>query len=82
MPVATTSRPAKEKATSLEKALEQARATHPLKRLCFIMGLGKKGLPRSLLDNVEHHVELTGSNIPLETATAMGIIARELGHLE
>jgi hypothetical protein len=81
MPVATTSRPAKEKATSIENALEQARATHPLERLCLVMGLGKKGLPGSLLDKVDHHVELTGSGIPLETATAMGIIARELGQI-
>lgn len=82
MPVATTSKPAKDKITSLEKALEQARASHPLKRLCLIMGLGKKGLPISLLEKVDCHVELTGGNIPLETATAMGIIARELGHVK
>ena len=82
MPVATTSRPAKDKVTNLEKALEQARSLHPTERLCLVMGLGKKGLPRPLLDSVDHHLELTGRNIPLETATAMGIIARELGHLE
>ena len=82
MPVATTSRPTKDKVTSPEKALEQARSQHPRKRLCLIMGLGRKGLPRPLLDSVDHHLELTGRNIPLETATAMGIIARELGRLE
>ncbi|MBA3045605.1 MAG: DUF531 domain-containing protein [Candidatus Thermoplasmatota archaeon] len=80
LPIATTSRPAKGKETSLEKALEKAMA-HPKKRLCLIMGLGKKGLPISLMNSAEFHVELTGSNIALETSTAMGIIAQQLGSL-
>jgi len=81
LPVATTSRPKNSKARTLGDALKIARKDHPEVRLCLIMGLGRKGLPRSLLDNVEHHVELTGSNVSLETSTAMGIIARELGGL-
>jgi len=42
------------------------------------MGLGKKGLPSSLLKKVSYHVELTDVNISLETSTAMGIIAFQL----
>jgi hypothetical protein len=80
LPVATTSHPAKDKSISLEDAGKLAK-DHPGKRLLVIMGLGKKGLPKSLLDAVEHHVELTGSNVPLETSTAMGIIAQQMGHL-
>jgi hypothetical protein len=80
LPVATTSHPAKDKSVSLEGAGKLARG-HPGKRLLVIMGLGRKGLPKSLLDSVEHHVELTGSNVPLETSTAMGIIAQQMGHL-
>ncbi len=81
LPVATTSRPSDSKARTLDHALKASRKDHPRGRLCLIMGLGRKGLPKSLLDSVEHHVELTGSNISLETSTAMGIIARELGGL-
>ena len=55
---------------------------HPLKRVCLIMGLGRKGLPRSLLDKVPYHLEITGSGVPLETATAMGILAYMLGSEE
>jgi uncharacterized protein len=47
-------------------------------RLCIIMGLGRQGLPPSLLRSVDYHLELTGKNVPLETATAMGIIAERL----
>ncbi len=81
LPIATTSRPANNKDTCLETALEKAIASHPKKHLCMIMGLGKKGLPQSLLNSVDHHMELTGHNIALETATAMGIIAQMLGSL-
>jgi hypothetical protein len=42
------------------------------------MGLGKSGLPQSLLNQVQYHLELTGNNIPLETCTAMGVIAQQL----
>ncbi|MCK4757424.1 MAG: DUF531 family protein, partial [Thermoplasmata archaeon] len=82
LPIATTSRPHDNKAMCLDKALELAIKAHPRKTICLIMGLGKKGLPKSLLASVDHHVELTGSNIPLETATVMGIIAQKLGGLE
>ena len=47
-------------------------------RLCMVMGLGPKGLPRSFLKASDYHFELTGSNIAFETGTAMGSIA---GHL-
>ena len=47
-------------------------------RLCMIMGLGPKGLPKSFLKSSNYHFELTGSNIAFETGTAMGSIA---GHL-
>lgn len=82
LPIATTSRPNDDKAMCLDKALELAMKNHPRKTICLIMGLGKKGLPESLLADVDHHIELTGKNIALETATAMGIIAQMLGSLE
>jgi len=81
LPAATTSRPSNSKARALGDALKIAKKDHPRERLILIMGLGRKGLPKSLLDSVGHHVELTGSNISLETSTAMGIIAQKLGSL-
>ncbi len=75
LPVATSSRPDKLKSVKLGKAMEISRSGHPEKRICLIMGLGRKGLPDSLLRSVPHHLEITGVNIPLETATAMGILA-------
>jgi hypothetical protein len=78
LPVATTSHPESEKAVQIQDLLKLAKTQHKLQRLCLIMGLGKKGLPRSLLDQVQFHLELTGSNVPLETCTAMGVIAEQL----
>jgi hypothetical protein len=78
LPVATTSHPEKDKKVGMERAMELAGSLHPLKRACIIMGLGKRGLPDSLLLSVPYHLELTGSNVALETATAMGVIAAEM----
>jgi hypothetical protein len=75
LPVATTSRPDRMKSIELGRAIEVSRTAHPKRRICLIMGLGRKGLPDSLLESVSHHLEITGANIPLETATAMGILA-------
>jgi tetratricopeptide (TPR) repeat protein len=76
--VATTSRPKKEKMIGMREAIELARAEHPKGTICLIMGLGKRGLPSSLLKSAQYHLELTGSNVPLETSTAMGVIAEQL----
>ncbi|MCK5310274.1 MAG: DUF531 family protein [Thermoplasmata archaeon] len=78
--IATTSHPDRKKAISLEDARKKVKS-HPQKRLCVIMGLGRKGLPKKLLDSVPHHAEITGSNVSLETSTAMGIIAQMIGKL-
>ena len=47
-------------------------------KLCMIMGLGPKGLPKSFLESSSCHFELTGSNVAFETGTAMGSIAGRL----
>lgn len=44
----------------------------------MLMGVGPRGLPRSMLDEAAHHYEITGQGISLETATAMGILAERL----
>lgn len=78
LPVATTSHPREDKKIRMAKALRLARSLHPLRRACLIMGLGRRGLPPSLLDVAPYHLELTGGNVPLETCTAMGVIAQQL----
>jgi hypothetical protein len=78
LPVAATSRPREDKKVSMAKALELSKSLHPLRRVCIIMGLGKRGLPQSLMDGAAYHLELTGSGIALETATAMGVIAAQM----
>ncbi|MGA1820269.1 MAG: DUF531 family protein, partial [Thermoplasmatota archaeon] len=78
LPIATTSSPRQDKAIVMSKAVELSRSEHPGKTVCLIMGLGRHGLPKSLLDSVPYHLELTGSNIPLETATAMGVMVQQL----
>ena len=78
--IATTPHPDRKKSITLEDAHKKAKG-HEQKRLCVIMGLGRKGLPKSLLASVDYHAEITGSNVPLETSTAMGIIAQIMGKL-
>jgi hypothetical protein len=75
--VATTPHPEPAKAADLAGALARARAAGT-GRLCVLMGLGKRGLPASLLRAVASHVELTGQGVSLETATAMGVVAERL----
>ena len=50
----------------------------PRGKVCMVMGLGPKGLPKSYIENSKYHFEITGNNIAFETGTAMGAIA---GHL-
>lgn len=71
-PVATTPHPADGKAVAL-------RDVEP--PLALLVGLGKNGLPKRMLNAVPHHHELTGRGISMETATAMGILADRLGRL-
>ena len=82
LPVATTPHPQKDKKIEMADAIRLA--TSPptsgrhFRSVCLIMGLGKRGLPQSLLDTVPYHLELTGSNVHLETCTAMGVIAQQV----
>lgn len=65
--VATTPHPDPEKQNDLENLGPDA---------ILIMGLGPEGLPRRLLQESDHHLELTGHGVSLETATAMGVLAQ------
>lgn len=66
--VATTPKPAADKQAELA-------GRGPI---CFLMGVGPKGLPAHMLEAAELHYEITGNGTSLETATAMGILAERL----
>ena len=67
--VATTSSP------DPKKRAELAEITGGDNSFCFLMGLGSRGLPKGVLRTCRRHLELTGEDIPLETCTAMGVLA-------
>ncbi len=69
--VATTSHPDEGKKIDMADAVRIVEK----RQVLIIMGMGKHGLPPEFLKAVPHHLELTGKKIPLETCTAMGIIA-------
>ena len=49
--------------------------------ICMLIGLGRQGLPKNILDNCPDQFELTGIGASLETAVAMGAIAQRLADL-
>ena len=49
--------------------------------LCMLIGLGRQGLPKRILESCENQFELTGVGASLETAVAMGAIAQRLAIL-
>ena len=55
-----------------------AKSSLPEGRLCMVMGLCPKGLPKSFVSKAAYHFELTGSNVAFETGTAMGAISAYL----
>ncbi|SVD13621.1 uncharacterized protein METZ01_LOCUS366475, partial [marine metagenome] len=57
---------------------DSSKLEKPEGKLCMIMGLGPKGLPKSYIDKSNYHFEITGNGVAFETGTAMGAIA---GHL-
>ena len=57
------------------------KTTLPREKLCMIMGLGPKGLPKSYINKSDYHFELTGLNVAFETGTAMGALSSELAQL-
>jgi hypothetical protein len=67
--VATTSQPDSKKRVQVDKIAEKSRP------FCVLMGLGSRGLPKGILRLSRRHLELTGKGIPLETCTAMGVLA-------
>lgn len=44
----------------------------------ILVGLGPRGVPKRIHDLAPEHLELTGRNVGLETATALGVLAGRL----
>lgn len=48
---------------------------------CFLLGVGKTGLPKSVLEQADYHLDFTKKGVSLETCTALGILAYVLSNL-
>jgi hypothetical protein len=66
--IATTSKPDEKKKLSYGDIKNLSSAT-------FLIGLGRKGLPASMLRKARYHFDVTQRGISLETCTAIGAIA-------
>ncbi|NOY11169.1 MAG: DUF531 domain-containing protein [Archaeoglobi archaeon] len=64
--IATTSKPEKKPLTMDE--LRRMRSA------CFLIGLGRKGLPKDLIKKARHNLDITFKGVSLETCSAMGAI--------
>jgi hypothetical protein len=71
--VATTPNPNPDKKIEIENIV-----TLPEKK-CFLIGIGKLGLPKTVLDKADYHLDFTNKEVSLETCTAIGILAYILG---
>lgn len=78
--VATSPKPDAARAADFAAAAQKAKAAGQ-SRLVVLVGLGPKGLPGEWMRAAPVHLELTGDNVSLETATAMGIIAERMRQL-
>uniref|UniRef100_A0A7C3MBT8 DUF531 domain-containing protein n=1 Tax=Archaeoglobus fulgidus TaxID=2234 RepID=A0A7C3MBT8_ARCFL len=66
--VATTSKPEPSKSITPDVLSSFKSAT-------FLIGLGRRGLPREMLSYAKYHLDVTRRGISLETCTAIGAIA-------
>lgn len=78
--VATTAHPDEDKSINITDIFKSFNKDSENK-IIVIMGLGRKGLPPSILEQIEYHMELTGLHVPLETCTAMGMIAMKMNEI-
>jgi len=72
--IATTSKPDESKRitfSDLPNILSRSSAT-------FLIGLGRRGLPKEIMKKAKYHFDATGRGISLETCTAMGVIATQI----
>ena len=65
--IATTSKP--------EKKILSLDDLRKLRSACFLIGLGRRGLPKDLIRKAKHNFDVTFRGVSLETCTAIGAIA-------
>ncbi len=70
--VATTSKPDPEKRVTIEQIFSFQSTT-------FLMGLGRRGLPKKIMKKAKYHWDVTMKGVSLETCTAMGVIVAIVG---
>lgn len=66
--IATTSKPEPRKTLTPEQLSS-------LKSATFLIGLGRRGLPKEMLNSAKYHLDVTRRGISLETCSAIGAIA-------
>lgn len=69
--IITTSHPDKNK--KLEP-IEVANGILKNQSYLFLVGLGRKGLPKKIIERAKYHLDITSQEISLETCTAIGAI--------
>jgi len=69
--VVTTSKPEKQK---LLTPIDVVYGNMRKKSYMFLVGLGRKGLPKDFFSRAEYHLDITTKGISLETCTAIGAI--------
>lgn len=76
--VTTTSKPYPQKVLT---PLDVAAGNMRKKSYMFLVGLGRKGLPKDLFERAEYHLDITTKGISLETCTAIGAIPTQINAL-
>ncbi|MBQ3621006.1 MAG: DUF531 domain-containing protein [Methanosarcinaceae archaeon] len=76
--VVTTSKPYPQK---LLTPLDVADGNMKKRSYMFLVGLGRKGLPKDLFERAEYHLDITEKRISLETCTAIGAIPTQINAL-
>ena len=74
--VITTSKPEDKYSVSAE---DIALGVERRQSYLLLVGLGRKGLPKKLFSLSDHHLDITGNGISLETCTAIGTITSYIG---
>ena len=69
--IATTSKPDEKKKISFEEMRNLIRR----RSATFLIGLGRRGLPKDVMKKAKYHYDVTEKGISLETCSAMGAIA-------
>ncbi len=69
--IATTSKPDEKKKISFEEMRDLIRR----RSATFLIGLGRRGLPKDVMKKAKYHYDVTEKGISLETCSAMGAIA-------